>query len=80
MKRSRQAEQSRLRNAAVKSQVRTATKSVLSVLETGGKEEAQAALALAIPKLDKAAGKGVLPKKTISRKISRLTQKVNALK
>jgi small subunit ribosomal protein S20 len=38
------------------------------------------ALKTVIPALDKAAGKGLIHKKNASRKISRLTKKVNALK
>ncbi len=79
MKRSRQADNSNRRNAAAKSQVKTATKNVLSVLENGDKGASLQALAKAIPTLDKAAAKGVFHKKTISRKISRLTKKVNSL-
>lgn len=80
MKRNRQAQISKSRNAAVKSQVRTAAKEVLSAWEKGDKEGTLKALARAIPKLDKAAAKGVFHKKTISRKISRLTKKANSLK
>lgn len=79
MKRSRQAEKSNLRNQAAKSRVKTVAKSVISKIETGDREAAAAALTAAIPQLDKAAAKGVYHKKTISRKISRLTRKVNSL-
>lgn len=79
IKRSKQSEKHRLRNAAVKSRVKTAVKSVLKAVESEDKEESRAALAGAVPILAKAAGKGVYHKKTISRKISRLTRKTNAL-
>ncbi|MDZ4165365.1 MAG: 30S ribosomal protein S20 [Smithellaceae bacterium] len=79
IKRSRQAEKSNKRNSSVKSSVRTAVKTVLSVVDGKDKEQSLAVLARAIPALDKAAAKGVFHKKTISRKISRLTKKVNAL-
>lgn len=79
MKRNRQAEKSNLRNQAAKSKVKTVAKSVLSSVEKGDREAAVAALAKAVPQLDKAAAKGVYHKKTISRKISRLTKRVNSL-
>jgi len=79
MKRSRQADNSKRRNASAKSQVKTATKDVLNVLESGDKGASLQALAKAIPTLNKAAAKGVFHKKTISRKISRLTRKLNSL-
>lgn len=79
IKRSRQAEKSNKRNSSVKSSVRTVIKTVLSITDSKDKEKSLAALAKAIPTLDKAAAKGVFHKKTISRKISRLTKKVNLL-
>jgi len=41
-------------------------------------EMAQAALKLAIPAIQKAASKGAFHKKNASRKVSRLTKRVNA--
>ena len=79
IKRSKQNEKHRERNTAVKSRVKTAVKSVLTAVETKDKEASKAVLAQAIPLLAKAAAKGVFHKKTISRKISRLTRKANAI-
>ena len=79
IKRSKQNEKRRARNTAVKSRVKTAVKSVLSTVEAKDKEASKAALAQSIPILAKAAAKGVFAKKTVSRKISRLTRKVNAV-
>lgn len=78
-KRSRQTEKRQERNTAIKSRVRTNIKSVLSAVE--GKDQAGAAQSLgkAIPEIAKAAAKGILHKRNASRKISRLTKKVNAL-
>jgi len=78
-KRSRQTEKRQERNTAIKSRVRTNIKSVLSAVE--GKDQAGAAQSLgkAIPEIAKAAAKGILHKRNASRKISRLTRKVNAL-
>ncbi|MFH1079114.1 MAG: 30S ribosomal protein S20 [Pseudomonadota bacterium] len=79
IKRSKQNEQHRERNTAVKSRVKTAVKSVLSAIETKDKGASKTTLAESIPLLAKAAAKGFFHKRTISRKISRLTRKTNAL-
>ena len=78
-KRSRQNEKRRLRNSAIKSRVKTAIKSVLKAVEGKDGEGSKTALSHVIPLIDKATAKGVLHKKTASRKISRLSRKVNAL-
>ena len=79
-KRSRQNEKRRMRNTSVKSNIKTHVKSVLSATETKDKKGSETTLAAAIPAIAKAASKGVFHKKTASRKISKLTKKVNALK
>ena len=79
IKRSKQSENHRERNTAVKSRVKTAVKSVLKAVEAKDKEASKTALAESIPLLAKAAAKGVFHKKTMSRKISRLTRKTNAI-
>ncbi len=79
-KRSRQNVVKRLRNASVKSSVKTRMKSVLNAVEEKDTAASVSALAVAIPAISKAASKGVLHKKTASRRISRLTKKVNSLK
>jgi small subunit ribosomal protein S20 len=78
-KRDRQSVKRRERNIAAKSAIKTKIKSVLSVVETKDKKAAAKALQAAIPALDKAAVKGVIHRKNASRKISRLTKKINAL-
>jgi len=79
-KRSRQSEKRRLRNTSVKSNIKTRVKSVIAAAETKDKKSSESALAAAIPAIAKAASKGVFHKKTASRKISKLTKKVNVLK
>ncbi len=79
IKRSKQNEEHRERNIAVKSRVKTAVKSVLNAVEAKDKEASKTALAESIPLLAKAAATGVFHKKTMSRKISRLTRKTNTL-
>lgn len=79
-KRSRQNVVKRLRNTSVKSSVKTRIKSVLNAVEEKDNTASATALVVAIPAINKAASKGVFHKKTASRKISRLTKKVNSLK
>ena len=78
-KRSRQNEKSRLRNSAVKSRMKTGIKSVLRAVDLKDRESSQAAMVNIVPLIERAATKGILHKKTASRKISRLTRKINAL-
>jgi small subunit ribosomal protein S20 len=80
IKRSRQALKRRERNISVKSSIKTGAKTVLEAVAGKDPAAAKAALDKAIPAIAKAAGKGAFHKKTASRKISRLTKRVNALK
>ena len=79
-KRDRQNKKHRERNIAAKSALRTKVKAVDSAVQSKKKKESEDALKIAAPSLAKAASKGVIHKKNASRKISRLTKKVNALK
>ena len=79
-KRNRQAGKHRECINAVKSSVKTGMKTVLEAVETKNPEAAKAALAKVAPMIAKAAAKGSFHKKTASRKISRLTKRVNTLK
>jgi small subunit ribosomal protein S20 len=72
-KRNRQRIRRRARNVAHMSKVRTSVKKVVSAL-THKEVPSPEALAIAIKTLDKAAQRGVMNKKTASRKISRLTK------
>ena len=78
-KRARQNKKRQQRNTAVKSSVKTRVKAVLGAVEGRKKDDARSALTRAITAIDNAAAKGVLPRNTASRKISRLTRKVNSL-
>ena len=74
IKRNRQNEKRRLRNKAVRSDMRTRTKAAVSTAEAGG-EEAAEALRIALKKIDKAAAKGVIHKnQAANRKSSISTQ------
>jgi small subunit ribosomal protein S20 len=78
-KRARQSEKKRLRNAALRSLLKTSARKVLLAVEEKNVEEARKALARAVPVIQKIASKKVLHKKTAARKISRLARKVNTL-
>jgi len=79
-KRARQSVKRNHRNKSVLSGIRTVIKKVEAAVNSGNKEDAAKALLQAIKTLSKAALKGVIPKNTASRNISRLTKKVNAPK
>lgn len=78
-KRNRQRIKRTLRNRSVKSAVRTHVKNVRDAIAAKDKKAAAAALLQATKEIDKAASKGVLPKKTASRKVSRLASEVHKL-
>lgn len=79
LKRDRQNKKNRKNNVAAKSALKTKIKAVVSGVESKNKENSQNALKTVIPALSKAGAKGLIHKKNASRKISRLTKKVNAL-
>jgi small subunit ribosomal protein S20 len=79
IKRARQSEKRSHRNRSVESSLKTAVKKVEATLASGSREDAGKALLQAVKTISKAASKGVLHNNTASRKISRLTKKVNAL-
>lgn len=66
-------------NKARKSRIRTFVKNVELALESGNADEAREALKAAQPELMRGVTKGVLHKKTASRKVSRLAKRVKAL-
>jgi len=79
IKRAKQDKVRNLRNKSSRTQVKTVIKRVRTAIDEGAPEQAQTALAAAIPVIHKAAQKGALHHNTASRKISRLTKEVNAL-
>jgi small subunit ribosomal protein S20 len=64
----------------VKSAIKTHAKKVMLAVEEKNYANASGALKNAVPAMQRAASKKVLHKKAVSRKISRLAKKVNALK
>ena len=75
IKRNRKNEQQRLRNNAVRSELRTRIKSAVAKAVEGG-EESEASLRLAIRRLDKAAAKGVIHKNQAANRKSRLMHRI----
>ncbi|GBQ96034.1 30S ribosomal protein S20 [Acetobacter nitrogenifigens DSM 23921 = NBRC 105050] len=78
-KRIRQTERRTARNTARVSRMRTFIKKVETAIASGNKEQANAALKLAQPEIQRAATKGVVHHNTIARKISRLSARIKAL-
>ena len=72
-------EKARLRNKAVKSELRTVVRGFKEALASGDAEKAQAALALASKKLDKAVSKGALHANQAANKKSAMAKKLNSL-
>lgn len=77
IKRIRQNEVRRERNKAVRSELKTRTKSVLGAAETGGEDLAER-LQLAVKRIDKAAAKGIIHKNQAARRKSRLMARIAA--
>ena len=78
-KRVRQIEQTTKRNRDRLSRIRTAVKNVEEAINAGDRTAAALALSAAEPELMRGVSKGVMKKNTASRKVSRLSARVNAL-
>ncbi|MFC1523155.1 30S ribosomal protein S20 [Thermodesulfobacteriota bacterium] len=78
LKRARQSQLRRLRNRGNRSRMKNAVKAVVAAIEENSVDKAQEALKSAIPIIEKTAVKGSIHKKNASRKVSRLTRRVNA--
>ncbi len=78
-KRDRQSKLQRLRNRMNKSAMKTAVRQVEEALSAGSEEQAKVALQNAIPLIYKTAAKGTIHKNNASRKVSRLTKRVNKM-
>ena len=79
-KRHRQNEKRRSRNHALRSRLRTLIKHVLTALDQKDPAAAETELRVAARELDKAVTKGVVHRNNASRRLSRLTLRVNALR
>ena len=78
-KRARQSEARQDVNKARRSRIRTFLRKVEEALASGSQEAAAAALKAAQPEIMRGVSKGVLHKKTVERKISRLNHRVKTL-
>ncbi|NHN88511.1 30S ribosomal protein S20 [Acetobacter conturbans] len=78
-KRIRQTERRTARNTARMSRMRTFIKKVETAIANGNKDEANAALKVAQPEIQRAATKGVVHSNLVARKISRLSSRIKAL-
>jgi len=75
-KRNIQNEKRRVRNVAVRSELKTRTKGAQTAAETGA-EDAQAQLELAQKRIGKAGAKGIIHKNAAARRTSRLMKAAN---
>jgi small subunit ribosomal protein S20 len=78
-KRIRQNERRTVRNKARLSRMRTSIKAVESAIAGGEHDAAVTALKQAQPEMQRAAGKGVVHRNQVARKLSRLSARVKAL-
>jgi small subunit ribosomal protein S20 len=79
IKRIRTNEKRRLRNKAVKSELKTYVRRTREAIAAGDKAAAEAALKVAARKLDKAVSKGVIHKNQAANRKSALAVRVAAL-
>ncbi|MBM4289600.1 MAG: 30S ribosomal protein S20 [Deltaproteobacteria bacterium] len=79
MKRDRQSKVRRVRNMSRKTRVKNAVKAVRAAVSQNQPEQAQAALQKALPLIQSVAAKGTIHWKTMARKMSRLSRRVNEL-
>jgi len=67
------------RNQARKSRMRSFVKKVEAAIAGGDRAAANVALREAQPEMQRAAGKGVIHKNTVARKLSRLTARIKQI-
>jgi len=79
IKRNKQNEKARVRNKAVKSELKTSVRKFREAAEAGNAEAAQAAMRAAAIKLDKAASKGVIHKNQAASRKSAIAKRAEQL-
>jgi small subunit ribosomal protein S20 len=79
IKRNRQNAKKQLINQMRRTRVKSLTKEVFAAVEAGDREAAQNALGKAVPVIQRAASRGTFHRNTASRKISRLSKRVNTI-
>jgi small subunit ribosomal protein S20 len=80
IKRNKQNEKARLRNKAVKSELKTYVRKFREAADTGSAEVAETAMREASMKLDKAVSKGVIHKNQAANRKSAIAKRVEQLK
>jgi small subunit ribosomal protein S20 len=78
-KRNRQSKRRTERNQARKSRMRTFIRKVETAIAGGDRQAATDALRAAQPEMQRAAGKGVVHRNTVARKLSRLSMRIKSL-
>jgi small subunit ribosomal protein S20 len=78
IKRNRQNEKRRVRNKAVRSEIKTRTKNAVAAAESGA-ENTVDELRTAIKRIDKAAAKGVIHKNQAANRKSKLMRRITSL-
>jgi small subunit ribosomal protein S20 len=76
-KRHKQSLKKRIRNRHIRSTVKTAVKEVRAVVAEGAAAHAVETLSKAVSIIARAGSKGVLHKKTVARKVARLSKAVH---
>lgn len=76
-KRYRQSEKRRLQNRAARSALRTTIKKARADVQAGAANATEGSVKAAVQALAKAGGKGLMHKKTVARRISRLMKAAN---
>jgi small subunit ribosomal protein S20 len=79
IKQTRQSEEKRLRNSHVKSTMKTRVKKVVAAIESKATDNLDGLFKDAISYIGTAASKGVIHRNNASRKVSRLTKKINSI-
>lgn len=79
-KRAKQAEVRRQHNIALKSRMRTAIKKVIKAINGGNADSAAEQYKLAVPEIDRMAGKGLIQTNKAARHKSRLNKAIKELR
>lgn len=77
IKKAKQSEDKRIRNAHVKSTMKTQIKKTITAIEANNKDNTGELLKNAIASINKAASKNVIHKNNAARKVSRLAKKAH---
>ena len=77
IKKAKQSEDKRIRNAHIKSTMKTQIKKAITAIEASDKDNTGELLKSAIASINKAASKNVIHKNNAARKVSRLSRKAH---